>query len=327
MSSPNKAYRVIAAGPEHDPGLDQLLAESPFDGPVAVSFLRRPSVLASYHKESQDRVIYVLLEPKNDQVVGLGAVTLRRIWLKGQVVRLAYLSGLRITPAHQRAFFQIPQMYQAMYDSLKNRVDLFITTIVSSNQAAIQMFEKKRRSMPEYRFQGEVETFFLGPKKTGLMPTVSAADWQPSYDGAVAEPDWLSSLGADLLKTDTTYGYVIKPDWKQYHVFGYRGIYRLMPFLATDRLGWPRFPKARQTADFLAGGIYGQSDLKDMVQQLRGRAAGADFVMLSAWRGSALAEVCRRLTPVVYASRLYQVLFPGQAAYDLSNMAIDVVFL
>ncbi|HHT21053.1 MAG TPA: hypothetical protein GXZ74_06420 [Tissierellia bacterium] len=326
MSSQNRSYRVEQARPAHDEGFQKLLAESSFDGAIRVSFGRRPSVIESFQTEATESLIYGLIDPCHDEVVGMGVVTIRPIWLKGQLKQLAYLSGLRITPDHQRAFFKIPQMYEAMYQSTKDRVDLYLTTIVSSNTSVIRMFEKKRRSMPEYRLVGEIETFFLGPKTSRRAFDCGPLDLR-EHDGAVYESDWLSALGADFCQLGHTAGYTIAPGWKQYDILGYQGIYRLMPYLPTSLLHWPRFPRAGHSANYLAGAVYGEDRLEDMIELLRHRARGYDFLMLSALSGSRLSQYCRRLTPAIYRSRLYQVLFHDQPAIDLSQLQLDVVFL
>lgn len=326
MSYQNKSYRVELATKAHDEGLKKLLEESSFDGPIHVSFHRRPSVIESYQTESLESLIYVLIDQVKEEVVGMGAVTIRPIWLDGEVKQAAYLSGLRITPDHQKAFLQIPQMYEAMYQSTKDRVDLYLTTIVSSNTAVIQMFEKKRRSMPEYRLVGEIETFFIGPKRRGSRLESESLDLRP-VDGALAQTKWLQDRGGQYFQLGDTTGYLIEPTWKQYHVSGYEGIYSLMPYLPTSLIGWPRFPKAGRSANYLAGSIYGDERLDDMISLLRDQALGHDFIMLSALSGTRLSSACRRLTPAIYQSRLYQVLFHDQAAADLSQIAIDVIFL
>lgn len=319
MNSRNRAYRVELAKPEHDAGLAKLLEESSFTGPIQVSYHRRPSVIESFQRESQEALIYVLIDETDESVVGMGAVTIRSIWLQGVKKQAAYLSGLRITPAHQKAFLFIPQMYEAMYQSTKDRVDVYLTTIVSANHDVIKMFEKKRRSMPEYHFVAEIETFFLGPKKSKAIGSVKL-DRLP---GTVADETWFKEIGARF----TSAGYVIEPTWKQYHVAGYQGAYSLLAYLPTQLVGWPRFPKAGTDAHYLAAGVYTTQQLDQAVAEIRHEAIGFDFVMLSALKDTPLAKLCHRLTPAVYQTRLYEVIFHDNQQSDLSGLIIDVVFL
>lgn len=324
MNSPNRAYRVELATPAHDAGLARLLEESAFEGSMHVSYRRRPSVIASLRRESQEALIYVLIDSADESVVGMGAVTIRSVWLQGKRRKLAYLSSLRITPAHQKAFLQIPQMYEAMYQSTKDRVDLYLTTIVSSNETVIRMFEKKRKSMPEYHFVSEIETYFLGSKRLAEAPQT-----QPNVrlNGAVADMDWFQSLGARFYGTPEACGYLIRPQWKQYHVTGYEGVYRLLAHLPTGLVGWPRFPPAGADATYLAAGIYAEDHEADILRLLRHQAKDVDFIMVAAKADSKLARQCQKLTPAVYRTRLYQVLFHNTDPMDLSDLIIDVAFL
>lgn len=324
MPSPNRSYRVELAQPVHDEGMAKLLEESTFDGPIAVSYRRRPSVIASFAKESEEALLYVLIDQITETVVGMGAVTIRSIWLGGEVKRLAYLSGLRITPAHQKAFLQIPRMYEQMYQTTKDRVDLYLTTIVEGNEDVIRMFEKKRRSMPEYRLDAMLETFLLGTKRKRAVQSVLP---KTRLDGAVSDPAFLSALGAEFYGTPSAGGYLLEPNWKQYHIAGYRGFYKALSVLPTKAIGLPRFPKPGENARYLAGGVYANERIGETVELLRSRADGADFLMLCARSDSPLAAYCRTQTPVVYRTRLYQVLFHGAKAQDLSDMAMDVSFL
>ncbi|NLK58312.1 MAG: hypothetical protein GX291_03440 [Tissierellia bacterium] len=323
MSSPNRSYRVVQAGPEHDAGMARLLEESAFDGPIAVSYRRRPSVIASYKKEADEGLLYVLLHGPEEAVVGMGAVTIRSIWLNGRWQRMAYLSGLRITPAHQKAFLLIPRMYERMYQSTKDQVDLYLTTIVSDNTDVIRMFEKKRRAMPEYRFETELETYLIGSK-----PVRKEAQIRPQErkTNGCADPAWLAARGARFFGTGENYGYLLKPYWKQYHIKSYRGAYRLLSVLPTEKFFLPRFPKPGTDASYLAAGVYADHDMPRIVDTLR-RQTPADFLMLSAVQGSPLAAHLKRLTPVVYRTRLYQVLFHEAEPQDLRGLAVDVSFL
>lgn len=323
MSSPNKSYRVEPAGPRHDEGMARLLEESAFDGPIAVSYRRRPSVIASFEKEADEVLLYVLLHGPEETVVGMGAVTIRPVWLNGRWQRMAYLSGLRITPAHQKAFLLIPRMYERMYQSTKDRVDLYLTTIVSDNTDAIRMFEKKRRAMPEYRFETELETYLIGSKAVRKEPQILP---RVKKKNGCADPAWLSARGARFFGTPEEFGYLLQPHWKQYHIERYRGAYRLLSVLPTQRFRLPRFPAPGTDATFLAAGIYADRDISRILDTLR-RQTPADFLMLSAVRGSALAAQLKRLTPVVYRTRLYQVLFHDAEPQDVTGLSVDVSFL
>lgn len=67
-------------------------------------------------------------------------------------------------------------------------------------------------------------------------------------------------------------------------------------------------------------------DISHILDTLR-RQTPADFLMLSAVRGSALAAQLKRLTPVVYRTRLYQVLFHDSEPQDVTGLSVDVSFL
>lgn len=324
MNRRNSAYRVELAKPEHDEGMAALLEESAFEGAISVSFRRRPSVIASYERESEEALLYVLIEETEDLVVGMGAVTIRSIWLRGKIIRMAYLSGLRITPAHQKAYRLISQMYEKMYQSTQDRVDLYLTTIVSDNTDVIRMFEKKRKSMPEYRFDYDLETFLLGSKRGQEGDRIIP---KGQIDGAVADLNWLKDRGAAFYGTPEAYGYRFEPTWKQYHIARYSGAYQMLAKLPTAWAGLPRFPKEGRDAKYLAAGVYTNENLEEIVDTLRTGAKEADFIMLTARKDSKLATLCRKRTPVIYRSRQYQVLFHDQKPLDLSEMAIDVAFL
>lgn len=325
MSSPNESFHVILAEKKHDRMMRDILEDSSFQGKISLTYLREPSVYDSFQKEGKSYIFLLMTE--HETAVGMGVLTIREICLQQKKMRLGYLSSLRIRPAFQKKFLHMALMYQRMYEMTKQEVDLYLTTILAENEAARRLFEKKRRSMPLYHAQGQINTYFTGYKKGTDLPQTHS--YQATFDGmpTVALPD------ARYMHLDGLTAYTLDNSAnKVYKVTGYTGIYRLIPYLPLRHLGLPRFPKPGQNAHYLAGGIYGEPSGRDtmhkMVQALRNQARGYDFMMISALKGSLLDQVLsEQKGAVCYQSLLYEVLFEGMKPHELASLALDAALL
>lgn len=323
MSSPNEAFHVILAEKKHDAMMREILQDSTFTGKISLSYLREPSVFESFQQEGKS-YIFLLMRP-DEQAVGMGALTIRQVMLDGEAVRLGYLSSLRIRPAYQKQFLHMAAMYQRMYEMTRHEVDLYLTTILAENEMAQRLFEKKRRSMPEYRRVAYINTYFTGYKKGNDLPP--AGLYHADADGMP-----LNALpGARYMHYEGVTGYSLENAAKVYKVNAYSGLYRIIPYLPLKLFGLPRFPKPGCKARYLAAGLYAhESDrgIEAMVHALRNQAKGYDFVMMAALQGSALDVVLsKQFGAVRYQSILYEVLFAGATPHDLGKLALDVALL
>ena len=94
-------YRFDLAGPADDAGLRALLREVLLEGAVRVTAEREPSFFAADAALGDDVQTIVAREKADGPPVGFGSRATRTVWLGGEPVRTAYLSGLRIAPAHR----------------------------------------------------------------------------------------------------------------------------------------------------------------------------------------------------------------------------------
>lgn len=324
MNSPSDSFQVILAEKKHDPQMRAILEDSAFSGRIALTYLREPSVYDSFQQEGRSYIF--LLMRSEEEAVGMGALTIREIVWKSRTVRLGYLSSLRIRPAYQKKFLHMAAMYQRMFEMTRHEVDLYLSTILIENEAAQRLFEKKRRSMPEYQRVAQINTYFTGYKRGTDLPEM--AHYTAHTDGMPAG----ALPGARYLQADGAIGYTMDNVSKVYRIHHYSGLLGLLPYLPLERFGLPRFPKAGQCAHALAGAVYSgqanQEAVQSMVRALRNRAKGYDFLMIAALQGSVLDQVLsEQKGAVCYSSILYEVLFEGAPPHDLNDLAVDVALL
>ncbi|MDR3295090.1 MAG: hypothetical protein LBT26_04570 [Clostridiales Family XIII bacterium] len=123
-----------------------LLESTEFKGGIALACARRPNAVASLRRDGENAAFCVVRDARGG-LVGTGGCTVNKMRVFGELVNVAYLTGMRGTG---RA--NIAKCYALLRDFCReNDVRHTYTTILRENTAVQRMLEKPRKSMPAYR--------------------------------------------------------------------------------------------------------------------------------------------------------------------------------
>lgn len=342
MNFQNDRYTLRLAAPGDDDGIRDIFTAGHFDGGIAVQYLR-PNPLESFAADGSDTRMLIIRDNENGRLCAVGGAVIRHEYLHGVPANTAYLTGLKIHPDYQKQIFFIAKAYQFLGEQL-NGCDACYTTILDDNAPVIKMLEKKRRTMPEYRYLGHYTTYiFHQPKailpletdkRTGL-DTVRES-WFSTFDLAPVEN--YTGLGEGHFYAYREGGEILaccycgdQTALKCYKMAGYGGIYRLLSMLPTKLLGYPAFPR---TGSIIRHAVISQLYVKNNDPVLCRRflrsvaaASGADLLLWGAFETHPLLPALEKMRVIRYGSRLYEVLWNGKAPQISRNIGMEAALL
>ena len=206
-------WTVELAPPAAGPDLAPISAsDDGFEGDIAVRFLRGSDPYASLLAEGDAVVVPVVRDAETGRAVGMGACVIRTAWVNGEPRRVGYLTGLKLIPELRGTIPLIPQVYAFLAEHTHD-VDLFVTTILTSNTKARRLLERRHAEMPEYRMVGAYTTHSFrvatpprpGPRVTGGTLeelgrlAESAPSWPPNL-APVAPPTGVTDSDVRILR-------------------------------------------------------------------------------------------------------------------------------
>ena len=154
-------YKFDLATRDDDAELRAILAATPMDGDIAVSFRREPSFLDAAAVEGDFHQVMVCRDLRAKRVAGFGCRSIRSRYVNGQPTAIGYLSGLRALPEY-RSRGLVARAY-AMFHELHSdgRTPLYLTTIAEGNERALSTLTKARAGLPVYHFSGRYHTVVI----------------------------------------------------------------------------------------------------------------------------------------------------------------------
>jgi hypothetical protein len=342
---------VELATPADGPDLAPIYAsDDGFEGDIAVRFLRGSDPYASLLAEGDAVVVPLVRDAETGRAVGMGACVVRTAWVNGEPARVGYLTGLKLVPELRGTIPLIPQVYAFLAEHTRD-VDLFVTTILTSNTKARRLLERRHAGMPEYRTVGAYTTHSFriatppgpGPRVTGgtLAELRGLAETAPSWPpnlAPVAAPTAVTDGDVRILRDrrgTPLAGCVVwdQTAHKQYVIARYGGRYERMSRLPVHWIGYPRLPKVGVAADDAANTMLtARDDDPDLVLRLL-RGVGwqerrRDFLLAGLRDGHPYGAAFARLRTVPYDSILYTVhVRPDMYGLDGRPVALDVGFL
>lgn len=319
-------------------------AES-FPGEIAVRYLADPDPVSSWLRQSDIVHLMALCHPE-EGVIGFGTCLERPGYLRGAVRRLGYFASLKLLPAWRTKVRRIASVYMRMYELTRANVDLWYTTILSENEAALKLLTKPRRSMPAYLHQGTYQVFCFAaarplPDSFSLNRPAPPADSELFARLDLSLTGFSSPLLHDALIPQIevrggSRAYVKDlRDCKQYVLDSYGGRMRLVSKVPFQVAGYPRFPKEGTHVEWTAGQIipgekeFLEADVQRLLQAMRRESGrmGAELLLVGAMKNSPLAQVLGRHKHVSYTSELFLVDWEKQGLPALQDISLDVAFL
>lgn len=332
MNFQNDKYTLRFADSSDDEGIRSVFESESFHGNLDVKFLRNPHPFASFSADGDEAKILIIIDNEQGRTVAVGGAVIRMEYVNGQKAKCAYLTGLKVHPDYRKKILFLAKAYEFLHENIAD-CDYCYTTILDGNEAAIKMFEKKRRNMPEYKYLGHYTTYcFHGGKKVGFArkKMVFEKNNPHGFDkllGTHFEGQSFVPCNTDYKGFGEKTFYSVRKDGeiiaccyvgnqqesKQYKMCSYGGIFKYLSHFPTQWFGYPAFPKADRIIDH---GVVSYLYVKDHDKKLcsdflRSVAAESGFSLLI-WGGFENNPLCRALDSmktVRYGSRLYSVVW------------------
>jgi hypothetical protein len=151
-------YRFELATPADDADLRRVLAETPMDGRITVSFRREPGYFDAAVVDGRFRQVIAARDGETGRIIGFGSRSIAERYVNGRPESIGYLSTLRLLTAYRNrglvargyAFFR------KMHGD--GRTPLYLTTIAEGNEVALAVLISGRAGLPAYHFAGRYHT-------------------------------------------------------------------------------------------------------------------------------------------------------------------------
>ncbi len=164
---------IRLARPEDDEDLRKILRENPMAGDISLSFEREPNYFAAARVEAPDHQIIIARDLDVNRIVGMGARSIRPLYVKGRVVQLGYLSQFRADPnyrAMRRAFTKAWGLLEELHQDGKS--PYYYTSIIEDNLPARRLLTRGLPGMPKYNEYARMHTLaiYSRRKKREIAP-------------------------------------------------------------------------------------------------------------------------------------------------------------
>jgi hypothetical protein len=164
---------IRLARPEDDEELRKILRENPMPGDISLSFEREPNYFTAAQVEASDHQIVVAKDLEANRIVGLGARSIRPLYVNGRVVHLGYLSQFRADQnyrAMRRSFIKAWGLLKEPH--LDGKSSYYYASIVEDNLPARRFLTRGLPGMPKYNEYGRMHTLaiYSRRKKRNITP-------------------------------------------------------------------------------------------------------------------------------------------------------------
>ena len=152
-----------------------LLKSSPMEGKISISMETEPSYFDALQVQGKESQVMILT--RGDEVINLGARSIKPAYVNGQLTDIGYLGGLRTNPSFKRSGVHLARGYEFLRELDKDgRVPFYVSTIIEDNHVAREILESGRTSVPNYYPLERLLTFMIKPhtkKPEGLVEVVA----------------------------------------------------------------------------------------------------------------------------------------------------------
>ncbi len=156
-------YRFELAQKADDAELRSLLAQTPMEGRVSLSFCREPSYFAANCVLGREHQTIVCRDTMQHEIVGLATRSVRNLYVDGTPKCVGYLSSLRLAQAaRQRGLLAHGfRFLRELHDADSTAPDYYLTTIADDNDQAIGQLTSGRVGLPTYHPLSRLHTLVL----------------------------------------------------------------------------------------------------------------------------------------------------------------------
>ena len=349
----NKIILSLATDDDNE-GMNKVFESGRFDGGFSVQFLRKPEPLQSFRKDGNTAKILIMKDALTLEVIAVGGCVIRREYLDGVVKRVGYLTGLKILPAYQKKVRCIAEAYQFLHDNTKDEVDIYYSTILSSNTGAQKLLEKKHKNMPSYLYLGEYTTYCIktGGRSGLLLSGASEDELQQLYHVSLPKLSLApKDIGLHGLTANDFYtlrdaqqkiiaccAIYSQQSYKQYVISDYRRIYKILSILPVHLLGYPKFPPQNSGLNYASiAFLYikdndiriGRQFMRAVAEQARrnGPKGPFDVLLAGLFCNNTLRDIFEGIRHIKFQSRLYEVAWGEPQYIDSKPVGLEVCLL
>lgn len=168
-------YQFELATRADDAELRSILAATPMEGQVSLSFRREPSYFDAAVVEGQFQQVVICRDSRDKRIAGFGCRSVRTVYVNGQPTPIGYLSALRALPEYRnrglvaRGYAYLKQLHA------DGRTPLYLTTISAGNERALSILTSGRAGLPTYGFAGNYHTLVISLRQRRPPPAASGS--------------------------------------------------------------------------------------------------------------------------------------------------------
>jgi hypothetical protein len=154
-------YEFQLATRADDAELRAILAATPMQGRIAVSFRREPSFFDAAVVDGGFHQVVICRDHQQHRIAGFGCRSVRERFVNGRPMPVGYLSSLRVLPEY-RPLGLLARGYayfRGLHDDRKAQI--YLTTIAGDNDRALSTLTTGRAGLPEYAFAGRYHTVVI----------------------------------------------------------------------------------------------------------------------------------------------------------------------
>lgn len=173
-------YQFDLATPADDAPLRRMLAQTPMEGHISLSFCREPSYFQAAVVDGRFRQTVVARDCRAGELIGFGSRSIGKRFVNGQLHAIGYLSGLRLHPAHRnrglvaRGYRYFRQLHG------DGRSSMYLTTIAEGNQTGVRILTSGRAGLPTYHDFGRFHTLAIPLRRRASSNGSAGVDIRPA---------------------------------------------------------------------------------------------------------------------------------------------------
>jgi hypothetical protein len=190
------SVRLTCAVPADEADLRAFARRAVMPGRMQVAYCREPDYFHGREVEGRSGEVVIGRDEQTGAIAGLGARSVKEMYLNGRRERLGYLSGLRVAPEFRRrtwlarGYRKLRELHHA------DPVPFYLTTIMRDNAGARDALTSERAGLPRYQPHGGFEVLLLRPDRLRMISTRSGiAVRRGSADDLSAISEFLAAHG------------------------------------------------------------------------------------------------------------------------------------
>ena len=279
-------------------------------------------------------------------------------FLNGEKKKIGYLGGLHTSDKYRGTIF-LPKSFVKLNQIRDRSVPFYFTTIVSANENAQTLLEKKRSFMPTYDYVADLSIFVMKAKTAKHSPSVRQASegdldelvafynsHAPSRNGfydvgsSLERNELFDLIPADFLVYDDGKIRGALAQWNQQetrrlHVNSYSVPGNILRHSWNATLGmakWPTFPKPNEALDISYGSfMLAQDDNQDITSALINSAIASspsEYILFGSTNTDRNLALLQSYRTYEYKSKVYAVTFEDdKVTFDNRPIHLEVGML